>query len=257
MAQLRLVVWNEDEVEDKAARLRALGHEVNPALPQSGAIRRWLQPEPDVVVIDLDRLPSHGRELAVALQSSKSLRHIPIVFAGGAPEKVAKAREQIPHAIYAEWARIGPALVKAPRLGAPPASQKPASLSTGRSVAQKLGMRAGVTALVIDPPANFYRTAGDLPAGAAFTEDPADPYQLLICFVRASAELMALLGRFRSPGPNVWFAWPKKGAPLATDIGPNFVREAALTVGLVDYKICAIDSTWTAMLFSRRKPQAK
>ena len=35
---------------------------------------------------------------------------------------------------------------------------------------------------------------------------------------------------------------------VATD-----VRESALAVGMVDYKICAVDNDWTGMKFARRK----
>ena len=34
----------------------------------------------------------------------------------------------------------------------------------------------------------------------------------------------------------------------------QFLRESAAAVGLVDYKICSVDETWSAMLFARRKP---
>jgi hypothetical protein len=33
----------------------------------------------------------------------------------------------------------------------------------------------------------------------------------------------------------------------------NFVREAALAVGLVDYKICSLDGVWSGMLFALKK----
>jgi len=31
------------------------------------------------------------------------------------------------------------------------------------------------------------------------------------------------------------------------------VRETGLATGLVDYKVCAIDATWSGLLFTRRK----
>ena len=43
----------------------------------------------DLVLIDLDRLPSHGREVAVWLRGRKATRMIPIVFAGGVPDNAA------------------------------------------------------------------------------------------------------------------------------------------------------------------------
>jgi hypothetical protein len=31
------------------------------------------------------------------------------------------------------------------------------------------------------------------------------------------------------------------------------VRETGIDLGLVDYKICSVDKTWSAMLFAQRK----
>jgi hypothetical protein len=55
-------------------------------------------------------------------------------------------------------------------------------------------------------------------------------------------------------GP-IWFAWPKQASGVPTDLREQQIREAGLAAGLVDYKICAIDATWSGLLFAkRRKP---
>jgi hypothetical protein len=33
----------------------------------------------------------------------------------------------------------------------------------------------------------------------------------------------------------------------------NIVRETGLASGLVDYKVCAIDATWSGLKFAQRK----
>jgi hypothetical protein len=40
---------------------------------------------------------------------------------------------------------------------------------------------------------------------------------------------------------------------VVTDLTDREVREAGLAAGLVDYKVCAVDSTWSGLLFTRRK----
>jgi hypothetical protein len=50
----------------------------------------------------------------------------------------------------------------------------------------------------------------------------------------------------------LWIAWPKKASMLRTDLTQQIVRETGLAAGLVDYKICSIDETWSALLFTRR-----
>jgi hypothetical protein len=50
----------------------------------------------------------------------------------------------------------------------------------------------------------------------------------------------------------LWIAWPKKASGVASDLSQTVVRQVGLAAGLVDYKICAIDQTWSALLFTRR-----
>ena len=49
------------------------------------------------------------------------------------------------------------------------------------------------------------------------------------------------------PAGGLWIAWPKKASGMATDLGDNAIRVAALTRGLVDNKVCALDETWSAL----------
>ena len=53
----------------------------------------------------------------------------------------------------------------------------------------------------------------------------------------------------------LWIAWPKQASGVASDLTQQHVREIGLATGLVDYKICAIDATWSGLLFTRRKPK--
>jgi hypothetical protein len=52
----------------------------------------------------------------------------------------------------------------------------------------------------------------------------------------------------------LWIAWPKQASGVVTDVTQNDVRSIGLAHGLVDFKICAIDQTWSGLKFSRRKP---
>jgi hypothetical protein len=51
----------------------------------------------------------------------------------------------------------------------------------------------------------------------------------------------------------LWIAWPKKGSPQHAGLTQPAVRQAGLSNGWVDYKICSIDADWSALLFARRK----
>lgn len=45
----------------------------------------------------------------------------------------------------------------------------------------------------------------------------------------------------------VWVFRPKKSAGVATDVTENVVRDTALSMGLVDVKVCAVDDTWSGL----------
>ena len=86
MAKVFYLHWNRDEAEARVAALKKAGHEVR---------YHWSTEEhvkladftPEAVVISLDRLPSHGRQVAEWFWEAKKRQSIPIVFAGGASNK--------------------------------------------------------------------------------------------------------------------------------------------------------------------------
>ena len=98
-----------------------------------------------------------------------------------------------------------------------------------------------------------------MPEIASLHTDLADDarYDVIVAFVTARAELEAELPRLRAvmaPACGLWIAWPKRASRVPTDMSDDAVREIALPTGLVDNKVCAIDSTWTALrLVIRRK----
>jgi hypothetical protein len=78
---------------------------------------------------------------------------------------------------------------------------------------------------------------------------------LVIWFVKARAELAGRIGaakRAMAGGGGLWICWPKKTSGVATDLSEGVVRGTVLKAGLVDYKVCAIDETWSGLKFARR-----
>jgi len=51
----------------------------------------------------------------------------------------------------------------------------------------------------------------------------------------------------------IWIAWAKKASGVPTDLTEPHVRAAGLADGLVDFKICAIDGTWSGLRFALRR----
>ena len=114
MKRIFFVHWNAAEAEERAGRLRQAGYDVDAYWKTDNTGLGLLRANPpDLVVLDLSRVPSHGRAIAIFLRRQKATRHVPAVFVGGVPEKVARLREELPDAIYAEWPSIRSALRQA------------------------------------------------------------------------------------------------------------------------------------------------
>lgn len=99
--KLFYIHWNETEAEAQAQAFRDQGWDVRlEAKDGARASRRIEGDPPNVVVISLTRLPSHGRETAAYLRSRRAGRGVPIVFVDGTEDAVEKAAAKVPEAIY-------------------------------------------------------------------------------------------------------------------------------------------------------------
>lgn len=259
---IRLVHWKEEEVAERSDRLETLGFEVDGAVPGTSlGVRRLTEEPPLAFVIDLSRLPSHGREIARAVRQSKALRVLPLVFVGGKPDKVAAAADEFPDATFCTWDDIGTALEEA--ISHPPVDPVvPVSDSGPRSgtpLPRKLGIKGGSTVALLDAPEGFEETLGELPEGAALRRDGRGRREITIWFTTSADELQ---GRLRPVADAVgegvlWVAWPKGSSAIDTDLTQAAVMEAGLAAGLVDSKVCAIDEDWSALRFTRRRTPRK
>ena len=111
MKRIRLIHWNADEAAERVEQLCTDGYQVDFAvLKGEGGLRDLAADPPDAVVIDLHRLPSAGRDMGLFLRKQKSTRHLPLVFAGGDPAKVARIKELLPDGSFSSWSRIGASL---------------------------------------------------------------------------------------------------------------------------------------------------
>jgi hypothetical protein len=228
-----------------------VGYDTGGYVGFSRAIRAQL---PDAFVLDLSRVPSHGREIACTLRGTKYARHIPIVFVGGEPEKVAVIRALLPDAIYTSIPKLTAALKTASeKRPEQPAVPRNAERYGNRTVAQKLGIKEGMTVAVHQAPRDYFAAIGELPANVDFIEDPDEVYPLTLWFVRDPREYRAAMPAMRRAAPKtkLWVIWHKASA--GGQLTDKLVREFALDAGLVDYKICAVDKRWSGMLFAVSK----
>lgn len=257
MARVCLVHWDPVESKERSALLARAGYDVSILWQGPAGLRAVRDDPPAAFVIDLGRLPSQGRDVGVALRQFAGTRHVPLVFAGGTAEKVGRVKEVLPDAVFATWERITGPLRRA--IAAPPSAPiVPGSVLAGYSgtpLVKKLGIKAGAIVALVAAPDRLEETLGDLPEGVVLRRRAARDAGLTIWFVRTHTELDRCL-RTMNPLPErsgLWIAWPKKASGMKTDLSENVVRAKGLASGLVDFKICAIDQTWSGLRFARRK----
>ena len=255
MKTVRLIHWNEDEGLERQKQLEALGFEVAFDFGDSLFVSRQVKASPpDAIVIDLSRLPSHGREVAHSVRGTKATRHLPIVFVDGEPEKVEKTKQFIPDATFTTWGRIKTALPKA--IASPPKNPVvPDHNNWGKPTVAKLGVKPGFKVALVSSPKGFADSLKPWPAKVKLTARPEKDADIYICFAKSSPELQAHLLAVRDTAARqtLWLAWPKKASGLKTELDGNIVRESGLRAGWVDFKVCALDATWSGLAFKRRK----
>ena len=123
-----------------------------------------------------------------------------------------------------------------------------------RTVSQKMGVREGVRAHLVNAPESAV-VAMSLPrlemaAGLQGTFD------YLHLFARSQDELdkaFALLKAHLGLSGMLWVSWPK-GRKLGTDLTQTHVIRIGYNHGLVESTTLSVDATWSAMKFTHPKP---
>lgn len=258
MAQyIRLIHWNEEEAIAKSVKLEAAGFmvDIEPFGPAS--LRELRRKPPAAVVIDLNRLPSQGRDVGIAVRQHRATRDVPIVFVEGEPAKVARIKQLLPDAVYTRWGRISSSLKRA--IANPPAEPVVHKSSlvgySGTPLPKKLGIKSGYVVALVNAPKGFEETLGRLPEDVQLRRQARGKPDLVVWFTRSLKEMAGRVGRMGALAGQggLWIAWPKKSSGVATDLSQTEVRRAGLAAGLVDYKVAAIDETWSGLRFARRK----
>ena len=125
---------------------------------------------------------------------------------------------------------------------------------SGTPLPRKLGVKAGHLVLVEGAPLGF--ALEPLPDDVTVhSRAGRGPYDVVLTFCPDRARLAhrfdPLVARLATAG-GLWVGWPKKASGVTTDLTEDVVREVALTAGLVDVKVCAIDDTWSGLKIVRR-----
>ncbi|HEY8543660.1 MAG TPA: hypothetical protein VIL36_01385, partial [Acidimicrobiales bacterium] len=125
---------------------------------------------------------------------------------------------------------------------------------SGTPLARKLGIKPEQTIGILGAPDGF--AVPDLPPGVEVRQQARGPLDLIVSFHTRRAHLAERLPTLMAaipPDGSLWVAWPKRSSGVATDVTEDAVREVALPTGLVDNKVCAIDTTWSGLRLVLRK----
>jgi hypothetical protein len=120
---------------------------------------------------------------------------------------------------------------------------------------KKLGIAEGSVVALVGAPPDFAQVLGELPAGASLRQSGRGRRDLTLAFVEGVREIESRWDRLARDQAvdDVWIVWVKKASPLHTGVTEGLVREAGLERGFVDFKVAAIDETWSGLRFKRRR----
>jgi len=121
---------------------------------------------------------------------------------------------------------------------------------SGKPLAQKLGIKSGFSIAVRDAPAHYWTLISPLPDGVLVKPLEQQPFDLIHAFFIRRIDFendLALLRAAIVSNGTIWISWPKKSSHVPTDLTETLVRDLALSNGLVDVKVCAVDDIWSAL----------
>lgn len=123
---------------------------------------------------------------------------------------------------------------------------------SGTPLPQKLGIKPGHRVALLNAPDGFDDILGHLPDGTSVQRSLTStaPFDIIVAFFTERTELASQLAPMRrrlTQAGGLWIAWPKRASKAPTDITEDVVRDVALPTGLVDNKVCAIDTTWSGL----------
>jgi len=130
---------------------------------------------------------------------------------------------------------------------------------SGTPLPKKLGIKENSSVGLIGAPKDFETKLGKLPAGAIIKREPRvaakATLDVVLCFATTKKELKPRMAKAMkvAAASGLWLIWPKKSSGVPGDLSEEVVRTMGLAAGWVDYKVCAVDATWSGHKFARRK----
>ncbi len=124
---------------------------------------------------------------------------------------------------------------------------------SGTPLWKKLGIKEGQRIFLIDPPADL----NTMLHGALdeTVQDEQKP-EMVLWFTNAFdglKERMLKLQNTMDRSGAIWVCWYKKASKKPTELSEDLIRKTALSMDLVDVKVCAVDANWSGLKLMIRK----
>jgi hypothetical protein len=104
--------------------------------------------------------------------------------------------------------------------------------------------------LVVNPPAGYAESMGELPKGAVLVVKPQPETDLIQLFVSSRKELEDSLPKLKKSLKSnglLWVSYPKGTSGVKADINRDTVNAYAQSIGLQGVAMISIDDTWSAL----------
>lgn len=125
-----------------------------------------------------------------------------------------------------------------------------ASGYSGTPLVKKLGIKPGFKMRIFNQPEYYYNLFSDLPEDLIVLTDKKRKKDFIHYFALSTTQLTKDIKQLREEieeNGMIWISWYKKSAKMETDLNENIIRDLALSNGLVDVKVCAVDELWSGL----------
>jgi hypothetical protein len=252
--RVALISWNSQLAEEHRKLLEEAEFVVEPLIARgSGMIGKMAAAAPVAIVIDLDSKPAYGREAAIVLRNSKTTRRFPLIFAGGAAEKIPAIRAEIPDAVYCAWDEIR-AGVKRGIAHAPVQPVRPRGRGEGAVMgpvlAKKMRIHAGMRVTIVGDVIGLGRRLG-----MEYEEQVHPHTELALTVVRTAREMEDAFEMLAAQLPSkavIWILYPKQSGGLKSDFTLMDVLARGQAFGFSGFMTCAVDTEWSGARLVRK-----
>jgi hypothetical protein len=126
---------------------------------------------------------------------------------------------------------------------------------SGTPLVKKLGIKPGMHVLLLNPPADYAATLGELPDVLILLDDVQSGLEFVQFFSKDRAEVETVFPQLKAAlayDGMLWVTWPNRASKVPTDLVENVIRDIGLANGLVDVKVAAVDAVWSGLKFVYR-----